>query len=314
MRQSRSFNSYSNYSKYDEEGVSVRRYPRQFNHHTPRSWFTLTRIFLFLIPAILLSIGYFEYRRSASEFNVIAGLKEVKPVADNGLIEEEVEAVVDVSSVDRTVFNATESPQVESVEISDGPGVNTQTVESAPSPLALLRTGYHNSAHNLLMATQLGLDAIDPLTGWTLLHYLARSTSTLALRLMLSRRTYGPEGVNLQSRNVRLEEISPRSPFPQRTGHILGGDTPLHLAVTHPNRILALVLSHLLLEFDADPDIPNSAGQSPRQLAASCLHFPEITQVLNGTLDPKSICETDTQCYMNFAFARGPPAEPYFFY
>lgn len=164
-------------------------------------------------------------------------------------------------------------------------------------PLSRLKTGHHTQIYDLVIVNQVGIDEIDPENGYTLLHYLARSYNLLALRFLLNNKTYGEDGVNSQAN--------------YRSG---GGDTPLHLAVTHPNLILALFLTNLLIEHNANPDIANTKGLTARDLAKQSHVDERILKVIEGEYDPRSEFESESKTFLDFAFgSSGPPKDPFIF-
>lgn len=306
------YNNYDDHNRDIEEGnQSPNKLPLN-----PKSSLNLTRLILLLIPVILLILAYIELRRPDQEFNEVAGLKEVKPVDDNGFDFEE--GVV-IEEFDKRVFDLDDKNLPDfHIKKREGDPINPGIVNSSIFPLFSLRTGYHHQIPDLIVSKQVALHDTDPQTGWTLLHYLARSHSLVALRWILSKNVYGDEGVNLRSKEgVKLEDLEFRNsePFENSTGHIFGGDTPLHLAVTHPNRILALFFTKVLLQFGASPDLPNAANQTARLLAAGRFCFKELVEVIEGTFDPGLIYESNDKTYLDFAFgSHGPPADPYFWY
>jgi hypothetical protein len=164
-------------------------------------------------------------------------------------------------------------------------------------PLSRLKTGHHSKIYDLVVVNQVGIDEIDPDNGYSLLHYLARSYNLLALKFLLNQNVYGPDGVNKTS------------------DYNSGGDTPLHLAVTHPNLILALFITHLLIDKGADPSIRNAKGLTARDLASQAQVDERILKVIDGEeYDPRIEFKSETKTFLDFAFgSRGPPKDPYFF-
>ena len=163
-------------------------------------------------------------------------------------------------------------------------------------PLSRLKSGHHSKIYDLIVVHQVGIDEIDSENGYTLLHYLARSYNLFALKFLLNQKTYGENGVNSLS---KLES---------------GSKTPLHLAVNHPNLILALFITHLLIEYKADPTIPDINGLTPADLAAQSHRDERILKVIKGEYDPRSEYETESKSFLDFAFGSlGPPKDPCFF-
>lgn len=160
-------------------------------------------------------------------------------------------------------------------------------------PLELLKTGHHSKVHDLILVHQVGLDEIDPDNGYTLLHYLARSYNLAAMRFVLAKQFYGPDGINSRSKTSS------------------NSVTPLHLAVTHPNPVLAFLITHLLIEMGADPSIPDYHHQTARDLA----NDDRLIKIIDKEYDPRAHYETDDRSFLDFAFgSRGIPADPCFFF
>ena len=175
--------------------------------------------------------------------------------------------------------------------------VNSRLSEmpSITFPLQLLRSGYHSQVSQLIMFDHIGLLEIDQSTGYNLIHFLARSYQYTSMEWLLewmyARRLDGinfNEFVNMKSLDCK------------------GGDTPIHLAVTHPNRVLSYLLIDLLLRFQADPNIPNNSGQTAIDLAAS---HPDRNRI--RALDRSMNIEANRLGYLNCVFGeRGAPNDP----
>jgi hypothetical protein len=147
--------------------------------------------------------------------------------------------------------------------------------------------------HELIRVHQVGLDEIDPDNGYTLLHYLARSYNLAAMRFVLFKKPYGPDGVNTRAK--------PKA----------NSVTPLHLAVTHPNPVLAFFITHLLIEMGADASIPDSHQQTARDLAKD----DRLVKIIAREYDPRAEFETNGRSYLDIAFgSRGIPDDPCFFF
>ena len=221
-------------------------------------------------------IGYTELRRSFEETLVIDD-PEIEPF-------------------DPTSFDLHLLPQDDFIPDSSNPSNPLPSLSPDLFPISRLKTGHHSKIYDLVVVNQVGIDEIDPDNGYTLLHYLARSYNLLALRFLLNQKTYGLNGVNTISK------------------YKSGGDTPLHLSVTHPNLILALFITHLLIEKGADPSINNTKGQTARDLASQSHMDERILKVIDGEYDPRIEFASDTKTFLDFAFgSRGPPKDPYFF-
>ena len=163
-------------------------------------------------------------------------------------------------------------------------------------PLHLLKTGHHSQIHDLIITNQVALDDIDPDNGYTLLHYLTRSYNLQAMKFVIDQNVHGPNSVNIKSNYNSY------------------CNTPLHLAVTHPNFILSLFFTNLLINSNADASIPNALGLTARDLASQSHMDERILKIIDKEYDPRIDFESNTKTYLDFAFGpRGPPKDPYFF-
>ena len=161
-------------------------------------------------------------------------------------------------------------------------------------PLFLLRSGQHSLVADFIVVDQVGLLEIDQVTGYNLLHHLARSYH------------FAPMDSLLEWLAVKSDVIDYNGIVNKKSNNQQGGDTPLHLAVTHPNSIFAYLMIDLLLRSGADPRIPNTAGKTSFDLAAS---HPDTDRLL--VLNREKEIHAFERGYLACAFNdRDPPEDP----
>lgn len=121
-------------------------------------------------------------------------------------------------------------------------------------PLNLLRTGNHSQLKSFDHTLKVGFLQIDWSTGYNLIHHLARSyhykLMNIVLECMYRRKE---DGINFK--------------LYLNMGSKISGDTPLHLAVSHPNVILSCLFTETLLNYGADPHIQNLFGKTAMDIA-----------------------------------------------
>lgn len=175
--------------------------------------------------------------------------------------------------------------------IDDNPNDNgNDNKEKMLTPLVLLKMGYHSQIYDLIVENQVALSEIDPETNKSLLHFLARSYNLPAMRFLLESPEC-PLDVNAMDKD---------------------GNRPIHLAVSHPNLVLSLFISHLLIEYGADTSLRNSDNLSAKDLAVN--RDERLTLIIDGSYDPRMEFESETRTVLDFAFGnQGPPSDPHIF-
>lgn len=168
-------------------------------------------------------------------------------------------------------------------------------------PLHLLRSGQHSRVADLIINDRVGFIEVEPSTGYNLLHYLARSYHYCAMDVVL---IWMDSPDNLDPDDFFNKYLNKKS--------IISGDTPLHLAVTHPNNIFAYLMVNLLLRHGADPLITNTDGRNPIDLAASYTSDPIRLKIINREWNLDSEIDDYLDCAFGGREGSSPPEDPIF--
>ena len=190
--------------------------------------------------------------------------------------------------------------------ISDTVNVRVQSAETpaAPKlPIQLMREGLHSEARAPI-DQGVGRLQIDPSTGFNLLHHLTRSYHYYSMEAVLI----------WLSKNHSKHKIDFYGFVNMKSNDEMGGDTPLHLAVTHPVPALAYLTIELLLRFGADPAVPNAAGLTAGDLIAS---HPDKMRMRTLNRENSADIRYDSWNYLKCAYppvqehkVPVPPADP----
>lgn len=263
---------------------------------------------------ILGAIGYWESTNQDNFHEKLkkkqrSNLMEKCELSENGLKRKKAAAPVKMRIESASVAEAVdqEEEKKKKEEEGDGDGFkidpdsnSAQDLSSLKLPLSLLKAGKHADVSDLIINRQMGVEDVDPETGWTLIHHLALSYNLSALTWLLSKQIYGPDGVN------------------QRTADHCGGQTALHLALTHTNPLLSMLIADVLLEYGASPDIPDASNRTARQLILEAgpkggLLAQKMISIFNREYDPR-LEVTPNESLFKAAFGTSkPPQDPIFF-
>lgn len=212
------------------------------------------------------------------------------PEVETVLIFEEDPKIVEPEIIeqDRNIpkFDLNTLPNLKLSSFTTGGAIPTSL-----TPLQALKSGQQSRVYELILQ-RIALDEVDPGNGYNLLHYLARSYNYKALEHLLG-----------------LDEFKGRRRLDSQCKN---GDTPLHLALQHPNRLLAVLLTHQLILYDADPTIPNNDQVTPEQLAKRDLELDFVVNRKSYQVDERVVWEGQ---YFKAAFGgMGPPPDPFYCY